>query len=160
MEHYEENDSDINENGEHSSTHQSLDENHDQKNESIEKDKNEGAYRRSNLRPSRSNAGKGVEILNMTFKGKHYPSVTKKKFLMLKKNNIAEKKDSYFHKAIGVMFTQMSTKEGIKQFDEKAIATMVKELKQLNNGVMKGKPVVVPIDPSKLSNFERKKKLL
>ena len=53
------------------------------------------------------------------------------------------------------MFTQMSAKEGIKQFGEKAIATMVKELKQLNNGAMKGKPVVVPIDPSKLTKFEK-----
>ena len=91
-EHYEENDSNINKNDEHSSTHQSLDENHDQQNESIEKDKNEGTYRRSNVGPSRSNAGKGVENLNMIFKGKHYPSVTKKQLLMLKKNNITEKK--------------------------------------------------------------------
>ena len=74
---------------------------------------------------------------------------------MLKNNNITEKKDSYFHEAIGVMFTQMAAKEGIKQFGEKAIAAMVKELKQLNNGAMKGKPVVVPIDPSKLTKFEK-----
>ena len=80
LEHYEENDSGINENDEHSSIHQSLDEDHDQQDESIEKDKDEGAYRRSNLRPSRSNAGKGVEKLNMTFKGKHYPSITKKSY--------------------------------------------------------------------------------
>ena len=92
----------------------------------------------------------------MTFKGKYYPSITKKQSLMLKKNNITEKKDSYFYEAIGVMFTQMSAKEGIKQFDEKAIATMVEELKQLNNGAMKGKPVVVPIDPSKLTKLKKK----
>ena len=56
------------------------------------------------------------------------------------------------------MFTQMSAKEGIKQFDEKTIAAMVKELKQLNNGAMRGKPVVVPvpIDPSKLTKFEKR----
>ena len=160
MEHYEENDSEINENDEHSSTRQSLDEDRDQQNELLEKNKNEGAYRRSNLRPSRSNTGKGVERLKMKFKGKHYPSVTKKQLLMLKKNNITEKKDLYFHKAIGIMFTQISAKESIKKFNEKAISAMVRELKQLNNGLMKGKPVVVPIDPSKLSNFERKKKLL
>ena len=82
LEHYEENDSDINENDEHSSTHQSLDEDRDQQDELLEKDKNEGAYRRSNLRPSRSNAGNGVEKLNMTFKGKHYPSITKKQLLI------------------------------------------------------------------------------
>ena len=78
LECYEENDYDINENDEHSSTPQSSDEDHDQHDELLEKDKNEGAYRRSNLRPSRSNAGNGVEKVNMTFKGKHYPSVTKK----------------------------------------------------------------------------------
>ena len=88
------------------------------------------------MRPSRSNTGKGVERLKMTFKGKYYPSVTKKQLLMLKNNNITEKKDSYFHKAIGIMFTQMSAKEGIKQFGEKAIAAMVKELKQSNNGAI------------------------
>ena len=54
------------------------------------------------------------------------------------------------------MFTQISAKEGIKEFDERAIATMVKELKQLNNEAMKGKPVVVPIDPSKLSKLEKR----
>ena len=92
LEHYEENDSEINENDEHSSTRQSLDEDRDQQNELLEKNKNEGAYRRSNLRPSRSNTGKGVERLKMKFKGKHYPSVTKKQLLMFKKNNITEKK--------------------------------------------------------------------
>ena len=53
------------------------------------------------------------------------------------------------------MFTQMSAKESITQFDEKAIAAMVKELKQLNNGAMKGKPVIVPINPSKLTKFQK-----
>ena len=48
---------------------------------------------------------------------------------MLKNNNITEKKDSYLHEAIGIMFTQMSAKEGIEQFGEKAISTMMKELK-------------------------------
>ena len=147
MEYYKENYSDINESNEHSSTHQLLDEGRDQQDEVLEKGKNEGAYRISNLRLSRANASNGVEKLNMTFKGKHYPSITKKQLLILKKNNITEKKDSYYHKAIGVMFTQMSAKVGIKQFDEKAIAVMVKELKQLNNEAMKGKPLVVPIDP-------------
>ena len=80
MEHYEENDYENNENDEHISIHQTLDEDSDQIDESLEKDKNEGAYHRSNLRPSRYNAGKGVEKLNMTFKGKHYPSITKKSY--------------------------------------------------------------------------------
>ena len=82
MEHYEENDSDIDENNEHSSTHQSLGEDRDQQEELLEKFENEGAHRRSNLRPSRSNAGNGIG--KMTFKGENYPSVTKKQLLMLK----------------------------------------------------------------------------
>ena len=93
MEHYVENDFEINGNDEHGYIHQPLDEDRDQLDESLEKDKNEGAYRRSNLRPSRYNTDKGAEKLNMTFKGGNYPSITKKQLLMLKKNNIAEKKD-------------------------------------------------------------------
>ena len=85
LEHYEENDYENNENDEHSYIHQSLDEDCGQQDAPLEKDKNEGAYHRSNLRPSRSNAGKGVEKLNMTFKGKHYPYITRKQLLMLKK---------------------------------------------------------------------------
>ena len=78
MEYYKENYSDINESNEHSSTHQLLDEGRDQQDEVLKKGKNEGAYRISNLRLSRANASNSVEKLNMTFKGKHYPSVTKK----------------------------------------------------------------------------------
>ena len=44
----------------HSSTHQSLDEVHNQQDELLEKDENEGAYRRSDLRPSRYNSSNGV----------------------------------------------------------------------------------------------------
>ena len=54
------------------------------------------------------------------------------------------------------MFTQMSAKGDIKQFGEEAIVAMVKKRKQLNNGAMKSKHVVVPIDPSKLTKFEKK----
>ena len=50
----------------------------------------------------------------------------------------------------------MLAKEGIKQFGEKSIATTVKEIKQLNNGAMKGRPVVVPINPLKLAKFEKR----
>ena len=74
---------------------------------------------------------------------------------MLKKNNITEKKDLYFHKAIGVMFTQILAKEDIKQFGDRVIAAMVKELKQLDNGVVKGKPIVVLIDPSQSTKLEK-----
>ena len=63
------NDYNNNENDEHSSIHQSLNEDRDQQDTLLEKYKNEGAYRRSNLRSNRFIAGKGVEKLKMTFKG-------------------------------------------------------------------------------------------
>ena len=50
-----------------------------------------------------------------------------------------------YEKALHVMFTQMSAQKGIKMFGEKAVAAMFKELKQLNDGVAPGKPVIEPI---------------
>ena len=49
------------------------------------------------------------------------------------------------------MFTQMHVKKGIAKHGEKAIAVLFKELKQLNDGAIAGKPVVVPVDPRTLS---------
>ena len=51
----------------------------------------------------------------MKFKGKTLSFYHEKTVTNIKKNNITEKNDSYFHKAIGVMFTQMSAKGGIKK---------------------------------------------
>ena len=39
---------------------------------------------------------------------------------------------------------------------EKIVAAMVKELKLLDTGAMKDKPVVVPIHPFKLTEFEKR----
>ena len=64
-----------------------------------------------------------------------------------------------FHTAVDVMFTQMSAKQGIKLFGEKAIAAMYKELKQLDEGAMPGKPVVQPIDVKQLSDKDKKNAL-
>ena len=49
---------------------------------------------------------------------------------------------------------QMSAKRGIKEFGERAVAAMIKEFCQLNQGAFLGKPVVEPIDPSTLSQQE------
>ena len=38
---------------------------------------------------------------------------------------------------------------------KKGIVTMVKKLNQLNNGVTKGKPIVLLIDPSKLTKLKK-----
>jgi hypothetical protein len=53
----------------------------------------------------------------------------------------------------------MSAKEGIKRFGEKAIAALFKEYKQLDEGAMKGKPVLAPINPDTLSYEQRKQAL-
>jgi tetrahydromethanopterin S-methyltransferase subunit A len=45
----------------------------------------------------------------------------------------------------------MSASKGIKRYGEKAIVAIIKEFKQLNDGAMDGKPVVIPIDPKDLS---------
>jgi len=53
--------------------------------------------------------------------------------------------------ATGAVFTQMSAKKGFKTVGEAAVAAMFKELKQLDEGPMPGKPVVQPVDVDTLS---------
>ena len=50
----------------------------------------------------------------------------------------------------------MSAKEGFRRFGERAVASMIKELKQLNESYIEGRPVVTPIDPSILTKSEKK----
>ena len=57
------------------------------------------------------------------------------------------------------MSTQMSANRGIKLFGEKAVAAIFKELKQLNNGVLPGNPVIVPIDIESLTEEDKRKSL-
>lgn len=51
----------------------------------------------------------------------------------------------------------MSVLKGIKRHGEKAIAAIIKEFKQLNDGAIDGKPVVIPIDPKALSREEKRR---
>ena len=60
-----------------------------------------------------------------------------------------------FTTSIKHIFTQMSATKGIAKHGEKAIASIFKELKQLNDGVMEGKPVIQPIDFEKLSDIDK-----
>eukprot|EP00957_Ditylum_brightwellii_P052357 3971365-Ditylum_brightwellii.AAC.1 len=53
----------------------------------------------------------------------------------------------------------MPASRGIKLFGKRALAAMVKELKQLNNVAMEGKPVVVWINAALLSNDDKQKAL-
>ena len=54
---------------------------------------------------------------------------------------------------------QMSAKAGIKKFGDKAVAAMLSEYKQLNTGAMPGRPVFGTIDPTTLSNEEKRRAL-
>ena len=53
----------------------------------------------------------------------------------------------------------MSAAKGISMFGERAVAAMIKELKQLDEGPMPGKRAVVPIDPDTLSKDEKSRAL-
>ena len=57
------------------------------------------------------------------------------------------------------MFTQMSTKQGIEKFRERAVAAMVKTFKELNDGAIEGKTVVAPVDYDSLSDRDKKQAL-
>ena len=61
--------------------------------------------------------------------------------------------------ATDFMFTQMSEKEGMNKFGEKAVSVMVKEYRHIERGPMEGKPVVTPIDPVMLSYKDKRKSL-
>ena len=56
---------------------------------------------------------------------------------------------------VHVLLTQMTANKGFKMFGEEAVAVMVKELKELNDGAMPNKPVVVPQDPDKLTSQDK-----
>ena len=62
-----------------------------------------------------------------------------------------------YHQVVNTIFTQMSASKGIKQFGKKAIAAVFKELKQLNDGVLPGNPVIEPIELSNLSEDDKNK---
>eukprot|EP00957_Ditylum_brightwellii_P015097 1138557-Ditylum_brightwellii.AAC.1 len=53
----------------------------------------------------------------------------------------------------------MPASKGIKLFGKRALVAMVKELKQLNDDTMEGKPVVVPINTDVLSDDDEQKAL-
>ena len=61
--------------------------------------------------------------------------------------------------ACNVIFTQITVKRGFKQYGAKAVAAMIKEFTQLNEGAVPGKPVVVPTDSNSLTVTEKRKSL-
>ena len=88
-------------------------------------------------RPNRENAGQRITRLEPTFTGKTYDDVKKKiQFLMDEKKHETEKKNIFdvetsIKASVNVMFTQMQATRGFNLFGERAVAAMIKELKQL-----------------------------
>ena len=54
---------------------------------------------------------------------------------------------------------QMSAHRGFKEFGERAVVAMIKELKQLDQGAVQGNPVVEEVDPDTLSKEDKIKAL-
>ena len=104
-------------------------------------------------RPKRAGAGSGVDRIKMNLHGKSYDEVRGKQFL------VKNKKIEIVRKLVHVVFTQMQASKGIKKYGQRAVAALFKELKQLDQGPMEGKPVVQGIDPSTLSELEKREAL-
>ena len=150
-----------------------------------EDDANENIDQTRTDRPRRSNAGQGVDRLEMHFGGKSYQHFPQKQMTMVgNKMNRQERKrhlsflqkqakkldkrnnSQYLQSAMNVMFTQIEDEfaqipahEGIKKYGEQAVAAMIKEFEQLDNGAIPGKRVVSPIDVSTLTDEDKQKAL-
>jgi hypothetical protein len=125
--------------------------------QSIENEEQADETTHATMRPVRSNAGTGVNCLEMSFDGKMYTHSKHRQFLMMKeKYDKTTDFDNYQMIANSVMFTQMNAKKQIKLFGERAVAAMFKEFRQMNEGPMPGKPVFGLQDTSKLTPLQKK----
>ena len=89
----------------------------------------------------------------MDFGNKKYATIQSKQFLTINHRR------NLLRKAVGIILTKMSATKGIARFGERAVAAMIKELKQLDEGPMPGKWAVAPIDPDTLTKDEKNKAL-
>ena len=136
-------------------------------------------------RPRRSNAGSGVERFEPRFGEKTYEIRRKRQYMQFKGKRkhvqLAQVKGlmnkvrqdahapSYLQKAVKVIFAQleedekkfkdMSAYKGMKIFGERAVVACLKEFTQYSEGVMPGKPVVIPIDAKSISKREKEEAL-
>ena len=83
---------------------------------------------------------------------------------MEEKKHETKKKDTFdvetsIKAAVNVMFMQMQATRGFKLFGERAVAAMIKELIQLEEGPMPIKKVVTTINPDTLSAEDKAKSL-
>ena len=63
------------------------------------------------------------------------------------------------HRAVEIIFTQMSAKKGISRFVEISVAAIIKAYKQLDREESTGKLVVQPIEQNNLTKEEWSKAL-
>ena len=96
----------------------------------------------------------------MDIKGKSYNTSKQVQFLMKsvrKDVKHSHHNQSYMSRAVNVLLTQMSATEGIRKHGEKAVAVLIKEFKQLDQGPMDGKKVVEAILYQTLTAKEKRK---
>eukprot|EP00555_Chaetoceros_dichaeta_P000372 CAMPEP_0198279726 /NCGR_PEP_ID=MMETSP1447-20131203/67080_1 /TAXON_ID=420782 /ORGANISM="Chaetoceros dichaeta, Strain CCMP1751" /LENGTH=424 /DNA_ID=CAMNT_0043974931 /DNA_START=1086 /DNA_END=2357 /DNA_ORIENTATION=+ len=129
----------------------------------------------ANTRPRRTNAGAGVERLQMSFSGQGYGA--KREFNIVTNGTTDSEKqnestqhslmqtamqtawDVIFAQAAkqGKLRKQMPATKGFKMYGKRAVAAIVKEFTQLNDGAVPGKPVVGAVDASTLTRQEKMK---
>ena len=71
---------------------------------------------------------------------------------------IISKQNTQSH-TVEVCFASMYASKGIQKHGERAVAMIIKELKQLNDGAVPPKPVVIPISADDLSNSDKEQSL-
>ena len=102
------------------------------------------------FRPRRSNAGRGIERIQMEFIGK--ACGTRRELCICKNDNTirtnkeATQQRTCMQMATSDMFNQMSANKGVKKHGQTAIVAIIKAFTQLNNGSVLGNPVVGPIN--------------
>ena len=79
-------------------------------------------------------------------------------------NKIKKEKEDYVMQnrlktAVDVCFASMYASKGIRKHGERAVAMIIKELKQLNYGAVPNKPVVIPINVDELTESNKKQAL-
>ena len=62
---------------------------------------------------------------------------------------------SLYQASVNTVVTQMFATQGIKKHREKAMATILKELKQLNDGIIPNKTIIEPISFSNLMQKDK-----
>ena len=65
-----------------------------------------------------------------------------------------------YGKIVNALFTQVSAKEAIRRWGDEAIVAIIKELKQLQDGAMPGRPVIEPVKYEELSEDDKKNNTL